>query len=86
MIDYKTGCTNEEITAGIQILVAVAEAIREKGEVPSGELYAVLSGHLTLALYTKVIERLKGAGLVSERNHLLTWIGPQKDEFAKEVR
>jgi hypothetical protein len=57
--------------------MAVGECIRDLGRpVPSGEVYAHLMGHLTLESYTSVIAVLKAKGLVEEKNHLLTWIGP----------
>jgi hypothetical protein len=70
--------TNTEVKAAFGILQAVAEAIRELGEVPSGHLYANLMSKLTLAQFEQVLGVLKGAGLVRESNaHLLTWIGPE---------
>ena len=69
--------TNTEVRAAFGILQAVAEAIRELGEVPSGHLYANLMSRLSLAQFEQVLGILKGAGLVRESNaHLLTWIGP----------
>ena len=70
--------TNTEVKAAFGILQAVAESIRELGEVPSGHLYANLMSKLTLAQFEQVLGVLKGAGLVRESNaHLLTWIGPE---------
>ena len=65
--------TNTEVKAAFGILQAVAEAIRELGEVPSGHLYANLMSKLSLAQFEQVLGVLKGAGLVRESNaHLLT--------------
>lgn len=65
------------MAAAFQILAAVAEAIRELRSVPSGHLYAQLMGRMDFETYTKIIDRLKGAGLVAEnKSNLLTWIGP----------
>ena len=73
--------TNTEVKAAFGILQAVAEAIRELGEVPSGHLYANLMSKLSLAQFEQVLGVLKGAGLVRESNaHLLTWIGPALPE------
>jgi len=70
--------TNTEVKAAVEILKAVADAIRELGEVPSGHLYANLMSKLSLAQFEQVVGVLKGAGLVRESNaHLLTWIGPE---------
>lgn len=69
--------TRQQVEAAIQVAKAIADAIRDLGEVPSGELYARVMGHLTLANYEKVIDSLVGAGLVKrEANHLLRWVGP----------
>lgn len=62
--------------AAVSAVLAVAEAIRSLGSVPSGHLYAQLMGHLTLEQYTSIIGALKGAGVVTEQNHLLTWKEP----------
>jgi hypothetical protein len=54
----------------------IAQAIRELGSVPSGHLYARLMGHFSLNEYTQIIGALKSVGLVKEKAHLLTWVGP----------
>jgi hypothetical protein len=73
--------THPDVIAAFRILQAIAEAIRELGEVPSGHLYANLQDRLTLRQFEQAIEALKGAGLVRESNaHLLTWIGPALPE------
>lgn len=63
------------------VILAVSEAIREARRIESGTLYALLCDRLcdrlTLSAYQGVISALKGAGLVSEANHMLTWIGPE---------
>lgn len=68
--------TKQNVQSAIQIAKAVADTIREAGSVPSGHLYAVLCGLLTLEQYQRVIEVLKSTGLVIESNHLLTWVEP----------
>jgi hypothetical protein len=57
----------------LELLRALAEAIRELGSVPSGELYARVMNHLTLEQYQAIIDTLKRAGLVCEENNLLLW-------------
>lgn len=66
-----------QLKAGLVATMAVAETIRELGEVPSGTLYAQLCGRMSLSTYDKLIGILKNAGLVSESAHLLKWIGPK---------
>jgi hypothetical protein len=71
--------TSQSLTffgAGVRILYAVADAIRELGSVPSGVLYAQLMGKIDLQTYERIIDLLKGAGLVKESSHELIWIGP----------
>ena len=67
----------KKIQATIQITGAIGQAIASLGSVPSGELYAQVMNKLDLGSYNHVIEMLKGAKLVQESNHVLTWIGPK---------
>lgn len=67
-----------EAGAAVEIIMAVAEAIRSLKSVPSGHLYARLMGSLTLDDYQSIIGVLKRTGLVSESGHLLTWTGPNQ--------
>lgn len=69
--------TPEKVSAAFHAVAAVAEAIREAKEIPSGTLYTILMGHMTFESYGRVITILKGAGLVAERAHMLTWVGPE---------
>lgn len=68
--------TKQQIAATLNVVMAVAEAVRELKQVPSGHLYATLCDKLTLEDYNAVVATLKGAGLVTERHHTLTWTGP----------
>jgi len=73
----KNTLTKEQVKAGIEIIKAVADAIRAVKEVPSGELYARTMSHLSLQDYESIIGTLKRAGLVQEENNLLKWIEPK---------
>lgn len=67
--------TKEQAHAYVAIVKAIADAIKELGEVPSGHLYAGVSSRLELGYYQQIIELLKNAGLVEETpNHLLRWV------------
>ena len=66
-----------DVAAAVQVIAAVAEAIRGLGEVPSGELYVHVMSRLSIEQYGRVIATLKSAGLIEERNHVLRWIGPK---------
>lgn len=66
--------------AFVRVCIALAGAIRNLGSVPNGELYARTMNHLNIQTYTSVLEVLKKSKLVEEKNHLLTWIGPKKEQ------
>lgn len=67
-----------QIEAALGTIQAIAETIRDLGEVPSGVLYARLMGTLPLHDYNRVIDILKRSGLVTETpGHLLRWSGPK---------
>jgi len=56
--------------------IACAEALKELRRVPSGEFYARVMPHMSIHEYNIIIESLKRAKMVSESNHVLTWLGP----------
>jgi len=63
--------------AALEIVVAVADAIRELGSVPSGHLYARLMGNLSLDNYNAIVKLLENAGAIKVENDLITWTGPR---------
>lgn len=69
--------TREEVSAAIQAASAVAEAIRDLGSVPSGELYVQLMQHMSLATYEAILNILQRADLVVIANHVVRWTGPK---------
>jgi hypothetical protein len=76
------GTTKEQIKAVLGVIRAVADAIKELGEVPSGHLYASLMGQLSLSEYEQVIDILVRGGLVHRgAGYLLIWVGPAKGEM-----
>ena len=61
----------------LAIALAVAETIRETSPTPAGVLYAGLMAHgCTFEQFTSIVQTLKHAGLVEEKNHELRWTGP----------
>lgn len=62
-------------TSEERVAVAIGEAIRELGSVPSGFLYARLMSLLSLDQYQAAIDVLVAAKLVTNSGHLLTWKG-----------
>jgi hypothetical protein len=77
--------TREELTAGVKTVHAIAEAIRELGQVSDGTLYAALMGKLNLGQYQAIIAILVKAGLVSNFGHELRWAGPQAKAAESET-
>jgi DNA-binding IclR family transcriptional regulator len=74
--------TQAELKAGLAIVLAVTEAIRELGEAPAGPIYAALMHKTGMDYQTfqKVVSILTGSGLVVKRGDLLVWIGPRLSE------
>jgi len=68
--------TPSDQRAAMTLIMVVAEAVRQAGEIPSGHLYATVMGSLSLEAYNTVIERLKKAKLIKEENYLIKWVGP----------
>lgn len=65
----------DAIVSGVMVVKAIAEAIRELGEVSDGTLYAGLMSKLTLEQYQAIIAILVKANLVTNVNHQLVWVG-----------
>ena len=79
--------TTSEAIAAVRVAHAVAETIRELGQVPSGHLYARLMGVMDLHQYEQVIGLLVDARLVErDRSHLLRWIGPAANPKPNQTR
>lgn len=58
----------------LELAAIVYGAIDEAGEegIPSGHLYAMLTGHMSLDLYQGVLDVLKKHGFVEEKHFVLT--------------
>ena len=70
--------TTQELQAAMTILHAVAETVREAGEIPSGTMYAALTGRVTLEGYEQILRILTGAGLIAvDARHMIRWVGPE---------
>ncbi len=78
-LDRQSAPTRAQLAAGLNMLLAVAEAIRAAGKdgIPNGHLYVMLIGRVDANGYEAMIRTLKNAGLVTERANLLTWVGPE---------
>lgn len=67
----------KEVEAAKQIILSVRDAIKELGRVPSGVLYATLSGHLSLRSYQYIISIIQASGAIRVENHELIWVGTE---------
>ena len=66
-----------ELTAGLQALAAVDDAIRELGSVPSGQLYGQIVSVIPFEDFSKMLDILKRADLITEdANHIIRWNRP----------
>jgi hypothetical protein len=70
-----TNENSKQIEASLLAVEAIADAIRKLKEIPSGTLYAIVMGKMSLESYNGIISLLKRTKLISEKNNLLTWIG-----------
>lgn len=69
--------TREQVLGVLEVTLAVGQAIRELGRVPSGELYArLMPTGIKLESYNAIINALVRAKVVKNDNHLLVWVGP----------
>jgi len=66
------------IRAALEIAITISDTIRDLGEVPEGELYAITMGALDLPAFERLMVMLETTGLISRANHLIRWIGPAK--------
>lgn len=71
---------SKQDAARVIVLLALDEAIKDlcgasplKG-VPSGELYAHMSGFVTLGTYQGLINELEETGRITSKNHLISHV------------
>jgi hypothetical protein len=73
-----------ELDKAFAVVAAVSESIRQAGKIPSGHLYAMLMGHMSLEYYESILRMLESAKLITvDSSHLIRWIGPQLQEVSK---
>ena len=75
--------TEADARKTLMLAITTSEAIRTAGTIPSGTLYAMMLGQMSLAFYEGLIDQLVRSGLVRKDSHLLTWIGPMLREEGK---
>lgn len=72
--------TKDQLGAGLHVLRAVAETIREMGTVPAGVLYSgLMTRGCTLQQYESIIGILERSQLVEQSagGQILRWVGPE---------
>jgi len=74
--------TKEQLAAALDTLRALADTVKELGEVPSGHLYQVVMGRMSLQAYEKAIGLLIGAGLIRKCGNVLVWNAIETAEAA----
>ncbi len=62
-----------QVKAGLEVIRAIADAIREVKQVPAGHLYAAVMGTLSLSAFTRIVDMLVRSGLVRKQGDLLIW-------------
>ena len=71
--------TKDDVGTAVAVIGAIAETIREAGEVPSGVLYAgLMTKGCTLPQYEQILGVLQRAKLVAVKGHVVRWVGPLK--------
>lgn len=64
----------QEAKAGLAMIQAVAETIREFGTCPTGPMYAALMGRVSLEGFEKILGILERAGLIKRDGNMVTWV------------
>src|SRR5690349_13132607 len=73
----KPGVTARNMSAALATAAAVAETIRELGEVPEGNLYVAVMAYVDQRGFDLLLGSLTRAGLIERTaGHLVRWIGP----------
>lgn len=69
---------NAKLAAGLGIIRAILDTIKETGRTPRGVLYAALMQHgATMEHYQQIERVILGTKLVRAENDCLVWVGPQ---------
>lgn len=73
-LDARNSLLKSQLIASVNAVRGIADAIRELGSVPNGELYVRVMDVLSLEQYRSIVGILTRAGLVEEKGHVLTWV------------
>lgn len=69
--------TQSQIEAALAKMMAIADAIRELGSVPSGVMYAQVCDRVNINEYKSILKILEKQKLITVKNDLIEWIGPK---------
>ena len=56
--------TKNELASGLQVLIAVADAIKESGQIPAGHLYAAIMSKVDFQGFTSIVNTLCNSGVI----------------------
>jgi hypothetical protein len=65
--------TKADIASGLNILKALASAVKELGEVPNGHLYQSVMSVMDIHAYNKAIDLLVRSTVILKQGDLLKW-------------
>lgn len=70
---------------GLQLVIAIAQAIHDLGEISRGKLYAiVMTKGISVSLYNTIVNKLVDLKLISISNHVLKWTGEDAEHNPNE--
>jgi hypothetical protein len=66
--------TREQFAAGLEIVLAVGNTVRELGSVPAGAVYAAIMSHgVSLEGFNSIVNTLVKAGAIRREGNLLVY-------------
>ncbi len=65
--------TKDQLSSALNVLMAVADAVKEAKSIPAGTLYAVLMGKVDKQGFDSIIRTLVNSGVIRYESHLLIW-------------
>lgn len=72
--------TQEQVQAAFDVFKTMFDLIKASPNgIPSGELYAIVMGVMSIDQYNHLIQIGIDAGRIRNENHLLTWIDKDND-------
>ena len=63
------------IKAAVELTVTIGRAVRERGQISAGDIYAAVMGKVSLQQFEAMVNALVNAGAVKRSGQLLVWVG-----------